>query len=151
MTQYVQSHRNLSELTVCRTVSSLSLIVASVPRIKRFLGASGSGMLYPDIQETELSVSRKSSGGRIEPKLVPSGTGNFTVTVSSRGTREKKNKLCGHLDWHTPSMGTSADEHASTSSLFGADEREGVIMQQDVIVSVEDRKPPKAALKREDR
>jgi hypothetical protein len=132
------------------------LILASVPRIKRIIGVGGSGMVYPQIQETELSVSRKSSSWQdslsTEPKLVPSDIGDFTVTVSSKGTKDKKRKMtCKHLhsDWQTLTMGTSTDDQASTSSLFGPDEQEGVMMRQDVIVSVEDREPRKTVFKRE--
>jgi hypothetical protein len=73
------------------------------------------------------------------------------VTVSSKGAKEKKKKQCRHPDWQTLTMGTSMDEHASTSSLFGVSEQEGVNVQRDVIVSVEDRKPRKAMFRREHR
>jgi hypothetical protein len=111
-----------------------------VPRIKRVLGVGGSGIVYPCIQATELSQSCRSLSRQnkrnSEPKLVPSGTGKFTVTVSSKGNRVKK-KPKVHPDWQELTIGTSTDEHTSTSSLFDRDERD-VMMQWEVSVSIED-------------
>ncbi|KAL1795914.1 hypothetical protein ACET3X_006138 [Alternaria dauci] len=150
--------RDAVELVVLtQSVSSLSLIFASVPRIKRIIGVGGSGLVYPEIQGTELSVSRNFSSGQdsrnVNPKLVPSHLGDFTVTVSSKGTQKKRKTSCKHLhsDWQTLTMGASIDAHASTSSLFDPDEQEGVMMRQDVIVSVEDRKARNSMFKREGR
>ncbi|OWY51241.1 hypothetical protein AALT_g4527 [Alternaria alternata] len=150
--------RDAVELVVLtQSVSSLSLILASVPRIKRIIGVGGSGLVYPEIQGTELSVSRKSSTWQdsrsTNPKLVPSDLGDFTVTVSSKGTEKRRKMPCRHLhpDWQSLTMGATTDEHASTSSLFGPDEQEGVMMRQDVIVSVEDRKARNSVFKRDSR
>ncbi|KAG9195622.1 hypothetical protein G6011_00743 [Alternaria panax] len=148
--------RDAVELVVLtQSVSSLSLILSSVPRIKRVIGVGGSGLVYPENQGTELTVSRESSSWQdsrsTDPKLVPSDLGDFTVTVSSKGTEKRTKTPCKHLhpDWQTLTMRASADEHASTSSLFGPDEQEGVMMRQDVIVSVEDKKPRKTVFQRE--
>ena len=145
-TQYVRIDQCLSKADHFRSVSSLSLISASVPRIKRLLGVGGSGIVYPDIQETELSdahgsLSRQETGST-GPKLVPPNTGYSTVTVSAEGAREEKKKpcRCRLTDWQTRTMGVSIDDDASTSSLVDADKQDGVMMQRDVIVSVEDQK-----------
>lgn len=69
---------------------------------------------------------------------MPSGSGKFTVTVSSKGAKEKK-KSRPHSDWQgLVTMGTKEDEHTSTSSLFDRDDHGGVMMQQEVRVSVEE-------------
>lgn len=133
--------RDAVELTILtQLVSSLSLIAASIPRIKRFLGVGGSGMVYPEIHATELSTSRNYSRGdsrNTMPKLVPSGSTNFTATVSSKGIQNKKKARTAPHWQGLVSMGTQQDEHTSTSSLFDRDEYEGVMMQREVRVSVE--------------
>jgi len=48
-------------------------------------------------------------------------------------------------------MGNSTDEDASTSSLVDADKQDGVMMQCDVIVSVEDKDSQKTVFGREHR
>ncbi|PSN70882.1 hypothetical protein BS50DRAFT_269101 [Corynespora cassiicola Philippines] len=124
-----------------KTVSSLSLIIASLPRIKRFLGAGGSGMLYPQIDDTEivLSAMGPSKGGSHgdEPlKLVPSSSGQFTTTVESgSGKGKQKEKSKTQQDWQKfVSIGSKRDEHTSTSSLF--DNADGVVRQQEVTVEI---------------
>ncbi|KAF1850577.1 uncharacterized protein K460DRAFT_273747 [Cucurbitaria berberidis CBS 394.84] len=130
-----------------QAVTSLSLIVTSIPRIKRFLGVGGSGILYPQIQATELSQSRQSwshqESSATEPKLVPSGSGKFTVTVTSKGSKDRK-KAKAQSDWQElVTMGSREDEHTSTSSLFDRNDHGGVMMQQEVRVSVEERDAPR--------
>jgi hypothetical protein len=96
-------------------------------------------------------MSRQDTGSTA-PKLVPSDTGFCTVTVSSEGVKGKKNKRpCRHPDWQTLTMGGTTDDHASTSSLVDANEQEGVMMQRDVIVSVEDKKFPETVFDRDSR
>ena len=77
------------------------------------------------------------------PKLVPSGSGKFTVTVTSKGTKERK-KGRPQADWQgLVTMGTKEDEHTSTSSLFDREDHGGVMMQQEVRVSVEESDAPR--------
>lgn len=131
-----------------QAVTSLSLIVASLPRIKRFLGVAGSGMSRPIIDETELAQSHKApsgSGSRTgsEPlKLIPSNSGHFTTTVmSGKSGKKDKNKIKGPQEWQKfVSMGSKQDDHTSTSSLF--DHQGGVMMQHEVTVKVEDSDSP---------
>ena len=156
-TQYVRIDQCLSKTDHFRSVTSLSLISASVPRIKRLLGVGGSGIVYPEIQETELSdahasLSRQETDST-GPKLVPPDTGYSTVTVSAEGAREEKKKpcRCRLTDWQTRTMGVSTDEDASTSSLVDPDKQDGVMMQCDVIVSVEDKDSQKTVFGREHR
>lgn len=99
--------------------------------------------MYPQIQPTEISLSRRTFNRQnpeiIAPILVPSGSGKFTVTVTSKGSKERK-KSRHQSDWQgLVSMGTKEDEHTSTSSLFEHDDHGGVMMQQEVRVSVEER------------
>lgn len=105
----------------------------------------GSGIQYPDIQQTEISLSHRSGNHTarddVEPVLVPSDLGNFSVTISSKGCPKKKPRE--HPDWQSMAMGTVHDEHTSTSSLFEHEEEEGVRLHHEVKVSVEDTKPRK--------
>ncbi|KAI0581168.1 hypothetical protein Ptr902_07412 [Pyrenophora tritici-repentis] len=146
------AHSAVDLVVLTQSVSGLSIIVASVPRIKRILGVGGSGILYPDIQQTEISLSHRSgthpngpARNNSEPVLVPRNLGNFTVTISSKGCPKKKPRE--HPDWQAITMGTLPDEHTSTSSLFERDEQEGVMMHHEVKVSVEDNKPRKMVFK----
>jgi hypothetical protein len=125
-----------------QAVTSLSLIAASLPRIKRFVGVAGSGIARPIIDETELAdaySNRQTSGaasrtGNEPLKLVPSGSGKFTATIVSDSSKKERNKV--HQDWDKfVSMGSKTDDHTSTSSLF---EHQGVMMHQEVTVRVED-------------
>lgn len=120
----------------------MSLVAASIPRIKRFLGVGGSGMLCPQIHESELSHSQRSlnlqQSNSNEPKLVPYGTGRSRVTISSKGSNMTK-KTRHRPEWQGfVTMGTKEDEHTSTSSLFDHDEQTGVIMQHELRVSLEE-------------
>jgi hypothetical protein len=131
------------KLTIPRAVTSLSLIAASIPRIKRFLGVGGSGILYPQIQASELSATRRTNSrqasGDHALKLVPSGSGKFTTTVTSKGSKERK-KSKVPPDWHgLVTLGSTEDEHTSTSSLFDRNDREGVMLEREFQVVVEDR------------
>jgi len=84
---------------------------------------------------------------------VPPDTGYSTVTVSAEGAREEKKKpcRCRLTDWQARTTGNSTDEDASTSSLVDADQQDGVMMQCDVIVSVEDKDSQKTVFGREHR
>ncbi|KAH7072140.1 hypothetical protein BKA63DRAFT_534944 [Paraphoma chrysanthemicola] len=130
-----------------RSVTSLSLIAANIPRIKRFLGVGGSGILYPQIQASELSATRRTAShqasGDHPIKLVPSGSGRVTTTVTSKGSKEKK-KSKMPPDWQgMVTLGSKEDEHTSTSSLFDRNEREGVMLEREFEVVVESRKNSK--------
>ncbi|CAE7027483.1 hypothetical protein P3342_005989 [Pyrenophora teres f. teres] len=147
-TRHDPAHNAVDLVVFTQAVSGLSLIVASVPRIKRILGVSGSGILYPDIQQTEISLSHRSGNhaspparNNSDPVLVPRDLGNFTVTISSKGCPKKKPRE--HPDWQAITMGTLPDEHTSTSSLFEHDDQEGVMMHHEVKVSVEGNRPRK--------
>ncbi|KAF2635494.1 hypothetical protein P280DRAFT_536125 [Massarina eburnea CBS 473.64] len=127
-----------------QAVTSLSLIVANLPRIKRFLDMSGGNDLNnPRITETEIALSSRigtvsSSNGEQPLKLVPSNSTKFTTTVESGSVQKEKDKQKIHQEWQKfVSMGSSQDEHTSTSSLF---DRQGVMLHQEVTVKVEDRK-----------
>lgn len=113
----------ITELTYARTVTSLSIITASVPRIKQVLGAGNSGLSYPQIEESELSVAHRANSNQENGlKLVPSGTGNVTVTVTSEGRKKGR----APPDWQgLITIGSKEDEHTSTSSLFDPTDREG--------------------------
>ncbi|KAL6704952.1 hypothetical protein ACN47E_007497 [Coniothyrium glycines] len=121
-----------------QSVTALSIIASSVPRIKRVLGAGGSGMIYPEIRETELSTSRRSysqfRSRSAEPRLVPSGSTDFTVTISS--TRSENKKKGPQNRQGIVSVGTQDDENTRTSSLFDRDDCGGVMMSREVRVSV---------------
>jgi hypothetical protein len=129
---------------VHQAVTSLSLMVASLPRIKRFLGTAGSGLMRPTIQETELAQSTRAGSASAsrtgnEPlKLIPSNSTKFTTTVW--GKQNNKNKA--HADWYKfMSMGSKEDEHTSTSSLFDKDDdadmiHNGVMRHQEVTVKI---------------
>ncbi|KAH7084428.1 hypothetical protein FB567DRAFT_604277 [Paraphoma chrysanthemicola] len=130
-----------------QSVTSLSLIAANIPRIKRFLGVGGSGILYPQIQASELSATRRTAShqasGDHPIKLVPSGSGRVTTTVTSKGSKEKK-KSKMPPDWQgMVTLGSKEDEHTSTSSLFDRNEREGVMLEREFEVVVESRKNSK--------
>ncbi|KAF2472764.1 uncharacterized protein BDR25DRAFT_365918 [Lindgomyces ingoldianus] len=122
-------------------VTSLSLIVASLPRIKRFLSSAGTGISNARVHDGELATSiplkfrgGSQSGGETL-KLTPSNSGKFTATVVS-GKSNKKEKGRAHQEWHKfVSMGSTQDEHTSTSSLF--ENPRGVMLQQEVTVQVE--------------
>lgn len=134
-----------------QTVTSLSLIVASLPRIKRFLGAAGGGVNRPVIHDTEIALSTRRgsvSGSRAgnELKLIPSNSTKFTTTVIS-GRSKKKEKGKAQQEWQKfVSMGSKQDEHTSTSSLFDRHEdvicSNGVVRQQEVTVKIEDSDNP---------
>ncbi|KAF2678738.1 hypothetical protein K458DRAFT_276780, partial [Lentithecium fluviatile CBS 122367] len=123
-----------------QAVTSLSLIVATLPRIKRFLDTGGGDDLRPRITETEIALSTLgadgSSGTGVESlKLVPGSIAKITTTVMATGDRRKKERLQPQQEWEKfTTMGTLQDEHTSTSSLF---EHRGVMMQQEVTVQVE--------------
>jgi hypothetical protein len=124
-----------------QTVASLSLIVASLPRIKRFIGVAGSGMVIPTIHETEIALSTRhdsraqSRTGNAPLKLIPSNSTKYTTTIMS-GRSNKKEKGKAHPEWQKfVSMGSKQDEHTSTSSLF---DHEGVLRQQEVTVKIEE-------------
>ena len=119
----------------------------NVPRIKQFLGAGGSGILYPRIQASELSTARRTVSRQASRdnalKLVPSGSGRFTVTVTSKGLKEKRK---GRVppDWQgLVTQGSKEDEHTSTSSLFDRSDRDGVRLEREFQVVVEDSNTPK--------
>lgn len=131
-----------------QTVCSLSLIVASLPRIKRFL-PSTSGMGVAVIDETEIALaargqSRNNSRAGNEPlKLIPSNSGKFTATIVSGKRSKEKHVSKPQSDWQRfISMGGKQDDQTSTSSLF--DHRGGVMMQQEVTVKVEDYDPSRS-------
>lgn len=123
-----------------RAVTSLSLVTASVPRIKQVLAAGGSGLSYPQIQESEQSTADKSnsdpSSRGLELKLVPSDTiGQVTVTVTSGGRKENEKVS---PDWQgMMTVGSKEDEHTSTSSLFDDTDREGVMLEREFEMVVE--------------
>ncbi|KAF1997788.1 hypothetical protein P154DRAFT_440388 [Amniculicola lignicola CBS 123094] len=122
-------------------VTSLSLILANLPRIKRFLGVAGSGLNVIELTEAELTRAKSGAPGSRtqEPlKLIPSNTGRFTTTIGSDRSRKKdKHKNKAQNEWEKfVSMGSKHDEHTSTSSLF--DYNGGVMLQQEVTVKVED-------------
>jgi hypothetical protein len=127
-----------------RAVTSLSLIAASLPRIKRFLNTAGGDSLRPRITEAEIALSTRAMGGSASGteslKLVPSTTARTTTTVMSGGSKKPKDKAKIQYEWEKfMSMGTTQDEHTSTSSLF---EHQGVMMQQEVTVQVEEHGKP---------
>lgn len=119
----------------------MSIITASVPRIKQVLVAGGSGISYPQIQESELSMGTKTASDQasrgLELRLVPSDTGKVTVTVTSGG--RKKSKMPS--DWQgMMTVGSKEDEHTSTSSLFDETDREyreGVMLEHEFEMVVE--------------
>lgn len=124
-------------------VTSLSLITASVPRVKRILGAGGSGMLYPEIQASELTTTRKSGSRHTLSdnvlKLVPSGSGKFTTTITSKGSSNKLKGRAVSEERRAATHGSKSQEHTSTSSLIDPDEYAGVMLEREVHVVVEDR------------
>ncbi|OAL02850.1 hypothetical protein IQ06DRAFT_345836 [Phaeosphaeriaceae sp. SRC1lsM3a] len=124
-------------------VTSLSLITASLPRVKRILGVGGSGILYPEIQASELTTTRKSGSRHTLSdnvlKLVPSGSGKFTTTVTSKGSSDKRKGRAVSEDRRVVTHSSKQDEHTSTSSLIDRDEYEGVMLEREVHVVVEDR------------
>lgn len=128
-------------LTCRRIVASLSLIVASLPRIKRFLGG-GSGMLHPRITETEIALSTRdgtinSSRGDEPLKLVPSST-KFTATImsdSEKRRRGSKSERKIQQEWQKfMAMGSNNDEHTSVSSLVEDQDT----IKQEVTIHVEE-------------
>lgn len=120
-------------------VASLSLIVASLPRIKRFLGSGG--MNNPRIHEIELPLSIRVRSEGESLKLVPSSSAKFTTTVMS-GNSGKTEKSKAQQDWQKfISMGSKQDDQTSTSSLF--EHHGGVMLQQEVTVKVEDSNHPR--------
>ncbi|KAF2127534.1 hypothetical protein P153DRAFT_343683 [Dothidotthia symphoricarpi CBS 119687] len=132
---------------ISHAVTSLSLITASIPRIKRSLGIGGSGILYPCIHETELSASQRGvsrlSTTDTESRLVPSGNSKFSVAITSKGNKSKT--TTPHTNWqHLVSMGSKEDEHTSTSSLFDRNEHGGVMIHQDFTIEVEEGSPSSA-------
>lgn len=127
-------------------VTSLSLITANLPRVKRLLGVGGSGILYPEIQASELTTTRKSGSrhtlGDNVLKLVPSGSGKFTTTVTSKGSNDKRKGRAVSEERRVTTNRSRQDEHTSTSSLIDRDEyegQEGVMLEREVHVVVEDR------------
>lgn len=122
-------------------VTSLSLIVANLPRVKRILGVGGSGLLFPEIQASELTATRSRQYSVDNGlKLVPSSTGRFTTTVTSKGSKDKdkkKGKTPG--DWQAMvTLGSTEDEHTSTSSLVDRADQDGVMLEREFEVVVED-------------
>ncbi|KAF2731538.1 hypothetical protein EJ04DRAFT_579083 [Polyplosphaeria fusca] len=119
-----------------QTITGLSLIVASLPRIKRWIGTAGSGMLDCRITEHELALSTDDaadshhSGGSL--KLVPLDSTRFTTTVRSNGGKKKSRPK--QTDWdRLVSMGSGQDDHTSTSSLFDRQ-----VVMKEITVHVED-------------
>lgn len=122
-------------------VTSLSLIVATIPRIKRFLDTAGGDSLRPLVTEAEIALSARATTGTGtsvsgEPlKLVPSSTAKVTTTVRSDGSQRQKQKQKAQHEWERfVTMGSQQDEHTSTSSLF---EHQGVMKHQEVTVEIE--------------
>jgi len=123
-----------------QAVTSLSLIVANIPRVKRIIGVGGGSILYPEIQQSELTATRSRQFSADNGlKLVPSGSARFTTTVTSKGSKDrKKGKM--PADWQgLVTLGGKEDEHTSTSSLFDRNERDGVMLEREVHVVVENR------------
>jgi hypothetical protein len=131
----------MAYLTTSRAVTSLSIITANIPRIKQFLGVGGSGIIYPQIQPSELSTAGRNvnqrTSGEVELKLVPSNSGKFTVTVTSKSQKDRgKGRIAS--DWQgLMTLGSREDEDTSTSSLFDQGDREGVMLERDFRVVVE--------------
>jgi hypothetical protein len=105
---YLVSVSLRAKLTSHRVVTSLSLIVANVPRIMRFVGMGGSGMLYPQITETEIVLSAR--------------------TASDGASRVVGEPLV--------SMDCKQDENTSTSSP--CEHQDGVMMCQEVKTEAKD-------------
>ncbi|PVH92082.1 hypothetical protein DM02DRAFT_663293 [Periconia macrospinosa] len=131
------THDGVANAVLSQTISSLSLIVASLPRIKRFVGSAGSGMLDARITATELAnrtdIASHTDG--ISLNLLPSNSTKFTTPVGSDGSSKKKRPKQSEWDKFI-SMGSKQDEHTSTSSLL---DQSGVILQQEVTVRVGER------------
>ncbi|PVI02260.1 hypothetical protein DM02DRAFT_670697 [Periconia macrospinosa] len=132
------THDRVANTVLSQTVSSLSLIVASLPRIKRFVGSAGSGMLNARITASELALTTHdraniaSDTGGISLKLLPSNSTKLTTPVESDDNKKKRPKQSVG-DKFIP-MGKRPDEHNSTSSLL---DQSGVITQQEDTVCVE--------------
>lgn len=100
-------------------------------------------MLYPEIQASELTTTRKSGSRHTLSdnvlKLVPSGSGKFTTTITSKGSNNKLKGRAISEERRVVTQGTKQAEHTSTSSLIDPDEYEGVMLEREVHVVVEDR------------
>ncbi|KAF2265887.1 hypothetical protein CC78DRAFT_615447 [Lojkania enalia] len=120
-----------------QTITSLSVIIASIPHVKRFPALVK--LLNPHTGGTEIILSDRPRSKRLSKdgiplKLVPSNTPKFTTTIRSGGHQsQKKVKGRAKSDWDT--LVSKQDDHASTSSLF--EHQGGVILQQEVTVRVE--------------
>jgi len=97
-----------ANLTSYRVVTSLSLIVANLPRIMRFVGMGGSGMLYPRITETE-------------------------IVLSARTASDGASLVVGEP---LVSMNCKQDESTSTSSP--CEHQDGVMIRQEVMTEAKD-------------
>lgn len=131
-------------LTKARAVTSLSIVAANVPRLKQILAAGNGGLSYPQIQETELTRTDNSQTpgtGGLELRLVPSGSGKVTVTVTSGGKKERRPpERRPPPDWQAMmTIGSKEDEHTSTSSLFDETDREGVMLEREFRMVVENK------------
>ena len=128
----------------------MSLIVASIPRIKRCLAIGGATLAVAEVQPTEIPILRGSASRQSatnEPKLVPSDSGKFTATISSKTQKAKRKTQPKPPEWQgMVSMGSKEDEHTSQSSLCEHDEHGGVMLRQEVLVSVEQRGARRAAI-----
>ncbi|KAH8725650.1 hypothetical protein GQ44DRAFT_826452 [Phaeosphaeriaceae sp. PMI808] len=144
------THDAVGYVILSQAVTSLSLIAVNIPRIKQALGAGGSGIGYPRIQASELSTTCGTASvqtpGENALQLVPSGSGKFTATVTSMTSKISRAKSKSRVppDWQgLVSLGIQGDGHTSTSSLFNRAEREGVMLERDFQVVVEDLNAPR--------
>ncbi|KAF2708628.1 hypothetical protein K504DRAFT_534232 [Pleomassaria siparia CBS 279.74] len=117
-----------------QAVTSLSLIVASLPRIKRFIGSGGMNNLRIHDIELPLATRVPSDGGG-SLQLVPSSANKFMTTIES-GCGRTTCKSRAQNDWQkSVSTGSRQEDQNSTSSLF---DHRGMMLQQEVAVKVED-------------
>ena len=96
------------------------------------------GAHIPDGSAARFTGDKSSAQGRKESlKLVPPPTNKVTTTVTSSKKSSGRTKI--RSDWQRfIAMGSTQDEHTSTSSLCEPD-HEGVLMQQEVTVTEEER------------
>ncbi len=127
----------------------MSVIVASIPRIKRCFAIGGSPIAVAEVQPTEIPIIRSQMSGRspnLEPKLDPSDPGKPVVTTTSRKPRAKNLSLPKVPEWQgMVSMGSKEDEHTSQSSLFDPEESQAVILPSEMIASAKERAAARAA------
>ena len=114
-------YRKKNTTNLNRAVSSLSLIVTSLPRIRRLLDVSDGGLLMnPRITENEIALSTHvdtsgSSSGGETLKSTQSNPAKSTLPVTS----ERQKRVVSQEEWlGFASMGSTHDKRTSSPSIL---------------------------------